>query len=190
MKLLEALSRAGGIAEDAGNQILVTRTSQVPEAKSGAETAEGSASAITIDLNDLLDSGDPKFNIPLIGGDVISVPRAGVVYAVGAVERPGGFVMQSDRERMTVLKVLSLSGGLSPTAKPNEAVILRSGDGVERKEVAVDLKKILALKAEDVSLDKGDILFVPDSTGKRAWRRTGEIALSMLTGVTIIRASR
>jgi polysaccharide export outer membrane protein len=191
MKLLEALSRAGGIAEDAGNQILVTRTALPADAASGAEIVDGSGSTgIAIDLSDLLDSGDPKFNIPLVGGDVISVPRAGVVYAVGAVQRPGGFVMQSDRERMTVLKVLSLSGGLLSTAKPNDAVILRNGEGAERQQVAVDLKKVLALKAEDVSLDKGDILFVPDSAGKRAWRRTGEIALSMITGVTIIRASR
>src|SRR5260370_22087833 len=79
---------------------------------------------ITIDINDLLDSGNSKYNIPLLGGDVVTVPRAGVVYAVGAVQHPGGFVMQSDRQQLTVLKILSLAGGLSTTAKPGTALIL------------------------------------------------------------------
>jgi polysaccharide export outer membrane protein len=146
---------------------------------------------ITIDLNDLLDGGDSKYNIPLLGGDVVTVPRAGVVYAVGAVQHPGGFVMQSDRQQLTVLKVLSLAGGLTSTAKPGNAVILRQPSGSQqRQQVAVDVKKILALKGEDISLRQNDILYVPDSTGKHALRRSAEVAIAIATGVAIVRVSQ
>ncbi len=194
--LLEVLTEAGGIAADAGSTVIVTRTAtEAPTGETGGSGNSGTPPSppmnITINLNDLLESADMKFNIPLIGGDVVTVPRAGVVYVVGAVDRPGGFVLASDREQMTALKVLALAGGLKPTAKPHQAVILRkNADTGQRQEVAVDVSKILERKAEDVRLQANDILFVPDSTGKKALRRTGEIALGLASGVALFRLSR
>jgi polysaccharide biosynthesis/export protein len=205
INLLQMLSQAGGIAEDAGSKVLITRKPRLsqPDGKSDDLLAADSAgpspanppalaeSAITIDLNDLLDSGDPKYNIALLGGDVVTVPRAGVVYAVGAVQHPGGFVMQSDRQQLTVLKVLSLAGGLTNTAKPGNAVILRQPAGIQqRQQLPVDVKKILALKSEDISLRQNDILYVPDSAGKHALRRSAEVAIAIATGVAILRVSQ
>lgn len=205
MNLVQVLSQAGGIADDAGSKVLITRKPRLPEpeaerADSAAgdaakipapNSAAGSQNTIIVDLNDLLDSGDPKYNIALFGGDVVSVPRAGVVYAVGAVQHPGGFVMQSDRQQLTVLKVLSLAGGLTSTAKPGNAVILRQPPGAQqRQQVPVDVKKILALKTEDISLRQNDILYVPDSTGKHALRRSAEVAIAIATGVAIVRVSQ
>jgi polysaccharide export outer membrane protein len=191
MTLLEILSQAGGIADDAGSQVIITRAAR-PEPSDAAPASDLAAqpTTITIDLNNLLDSGDSKYNIPLMGGDVIRVPRAGVVYAVGAVQHPGGFVMQSDRQQMTVLKLVSLSGGLSASAKAHDAVILRQNVSTGgRQQVPVDVNKILTLKSEDVKLNQSDILFVPDSAGKKAWRRTGEIAIGLATGVSLMRLS-
>jgi len=192
MTLLEVLSQAGGITDDAGSAIIITRP--VPNAAANAPAGSGTndiqadTTTFTIDLNDLLDSGDSKFNVLLMGGDVVRVPRAGVVYAVGAVVHPGGFVMQSDRQQMTVLKLLSLTGGLSPTAKAHSAVILRRDVSTgARQQVPVDVNKILTLKAEDIALTQSDILFVPDSSGKRALRRTGEIAITLASGVALLR---
>jgi len=205
MNLLQALSQAGGIADDAGSKVLITRKLTLPAPDSTTADSEpkdkakassvqgpsGPENTITIDINDLLDSGDPKYNIPLLGGDVITVPRGGVVYAVGAVEHPGGFVMQSDRQQLTVLKVLSLAGGLTGTAKGANAVILRQAPGSsQREQLPVDLKKILALKTEDLSLRQNDILYVPDSTGKHALRRSAEVAIAIATGAAIIRVTR
>lgn len=204
MSLLQVLSQAGGIADDAGSKVLITRKPAATEtvgnpgdsvagtAKApAANTPAGTENTITIDLNDLLGSGDPKYNIALQGGDVVTVPRAGVVYAVGAVQHPGGFVMQSDRQQLTVLKVLSLAGGLTSTAKPGSAVILRQPPGnQQRQQVSVDVKKILALKTEDVSLRQNDILYVPDSTGKHALRRSAEVAIAIATGVAIVRVAQ
>src|SRR3989442_13919652 len=89
---------------------------------------------------------------------------------------------------MTTLKVLALAGGLKTTAKPHQAVILRNAKGSrKRQEVAVDLNKVLGRKEEDARLLPGDILFVPDSTGKRALRRVGEMASGLTSGLAIVR---
>jgi polysaccharide biosynthesis/export protein len=185
--LLQVLSQAGGISDDAGSIVMVTRSSETEEAQ---PTADPQPRTFTIALNDLLDSGDGRFNIPVIGGDVVSVPRAGIVYIVGAVNHPGGFVMQNDRDRMTALKVLSLAGGTLGTAKAQQSVILRKDPVTgQRERVDVDLNKVLHLKGEDVTLQASDILYVPDSTAKKAAKRAGDIAISLATGVTIVRAA-
>jgi polysaccharide export outer membrane protein len=222
MTLLEVLSRVGGIAEDAGGQILVTHpaptvfpvteapaessstgaqasATPVEEAPAAAEsTGEAEVQAthaaaepltVRIDLRELLESGDPKYNIALRGGDVVSVPRAGVVYAVGAVQRPGGFVMASDRQHLTVLKVLALSGGLTTTAKKKNAVIIRQATDSDQRQVPVDLERILAFKSEDMELQQSDILFVPDSASRQVMSRVAQTALGLASGVALVRLS-
>ncbi len=187
--LLEALSQAGGVAADAGQQVLITRPAHVADPNDpSASGAEPQPSIITVNLNQVLDSGDPKYNIPLLGGDVVTVSRAGIVYAVGAVQHAGGFVMANDREQMSVMKLLALSGGLVPTAKSHSAVILRQNvDTGQRQQVPVDVRKILTLKSDDVLMAQDDILFVPDSVASKAVRRTGEIAISLATGAALYR---
>ncbi len=199
--LLEVLSEAGGIADDAGSVVMITRSANQDRAPAAtnentsmdttdSEIAAGSQT-ITVALRDLLNSGDPKFNIPLFGGDVVRVPRAGIVYVVGAVERPGGFTLQNDGEQMSVLRVIALAQGMKPSAKPNEAVIIRKDVATGKKtETEVNVNKIMQRRAEDVRLVANDILFIPDSTGKRALRRTGEVALGLTTGIVILRGAR
>jgi polysaccharide export outer membrane protein len=194
--LLELLSQAGGIANDAGNVVIITR--QVRSADAGENAASGSdpnaatkTQTITINLRDLLESGDAAFNIPVYGGDVVTVPKAGIVYVAGAVQQPGGYVLQSPGEDMTTLKAVALAHGLLTTAKKTQAVIIRSDPATgQKKEINIDLNKIMARKSEDARLYANDILFVPDSTGKRALYRAGEAALSVTTGLAIIRAGR
>jgi len=195
--VLQALSQAGGIAEDAGNQVIVTRAAPAaPESEdakpaSGSVTASDDAQTFTISISDLIESGDSRFNIQLQGGDVVSVPRAGIIYVVGAVNHPGGFVIQNDRDQMTALKMLSLAGGTTNSAKVKEAVILRKNlDTGKRDEVPLDLNKVMKLKTEDVTLEASDILFVPDSSGKKALHRAGDVAIQLTTGIALIGATR
>lgn len=195
--LLEVLTEAGGIAPDAGSAVIVTRPgTEAAAGETGGSSGNAGPAAtepmtITISLIDLLESGDTRFNIPLMGGDVVSVPRAGVVYVVGAVDKQGGFVLANEREQMTALKVVALAGGLKPTAKPHQAVILRrNADTGQRQELNVDLAKILERKTEDVRLLASDILFVPDSIGKKALRRTGEVAIALASGAALFRLGR
>ncbi|HET9399819.1 MAG TPA: polysaccharide biosynthesis/export family protein [Candidatus Acidoferrales bacterium] len=212
IRLLEALSDAGGIADDAGNTVLLTRQVKkqptsaaspepqadgAPNSNAVAPQSAGDAPSDTtlqsettsINLFDLLDRDDPKANVPLQAGDVVAVPRAGIVYVVGAVNHPGGFVLQADGNRMTSLKAVALAQGTAPTAKLGDAVILRKdlATGTTR-EIPVNLKRVMQRKDEDAALQPNDVFFVPDSAGKRMLHTMGTAALSMTTGVAIIRA--
>jgi polysaccharide export outer membrane protein len=189
--LLQALSQAGGISENAGSTVFVTRPAPTvsESADSGDASAPSAAQTFTINLSDLLESGDSRFNIPLVGGDVVSVPRAGIIYVVGAVTRPGGFLLQNDLDHMTMLKMLSLAGGTTSTAKTKNAVILRKNLTTgKRDQVPVDLNKVMHLKTEDVQLEANDILFVPDSSGLKALHRAGDVAVTLTTGLGLLAA--
>jgi polysaccharide export outer membrane protein len=134
-----------------------------------------------------MESGDATNNIILQAGDIVTVPHAGIVYALGAVGRPGGFVLVNDRAKMTTLKLLALAGGLSRTAKKDRAVIIRKDNQGQQHEVAVDLKKVLEFQSEDVQLQPGDILFVRDSGAKQAMLRALEVGIALGSGVALYR---
>jgi polysaccharide export outer membrane protein len=193
MTLLQALSQAGGIADDAGTTVIVTRPS--PDISESADPNDASTSVapqtFSISLSDVLESGNANFNIPLTGGDVVSVPRAGIIYVVGAVTKPGGFLMQNDMDRMTMLKMLSLAGGATNTAKLKNAVILRKNlQTGNRDQVPVDLAKVLSMKSQDVPMQSNDILFVPDSNGLKALHRAGDVAVALTSGIGIVAAGK
>lgn len=249
--ILEVLAEAGGIANDAGDTVIVTRPSQEPPADSlgppaigpedpasttapkeststGAARAEPASSAgsasnissasknvftgpastsspdtpsdppapdeppplsntITINLDELVESGSATNNIILQAGDIVTVPHAGIAYILGAVSKPGGYVMANDRSQMSALKLLALSGGLSRTAKKDRAVIIRKDSQGQQHEVAVDLKKVLERTSEDVRLQASDILYVPDSASKQAMYRALEFGLALGAGVALYR---
>jgi polysaccharide export outer membrane protein len=191
--LLQALSQAGGVGDDAGSTVIVTRPgSDGSDPADPAYTSTPTASqTFTINLADVLESADSRFNIPLVGGDVVSVPRAGIIYVVGAVQRPGGFLLQNDLDKMTMLKMLSLAGGTTNTAKTKNAVILRKNpDTGKRDQVPVDLSKVMHLKTQDVQMQANDILFVPDSNGLRALHRAGDVGVALTEGIGIVAAGR
>jgi polysaccharide export outer membrane protein len=198
--VLEMLSMAEGLAEDAGDTVLILRSQPVAGAanESALETSvsgieevkkeeEKNGRTVEINLKRLLESGDRQLNANVYAGDVIKVTRAGVVYVVGAVNKAGGFLMKNN-ESITVLQVIALGEGLSRYAKKNAARIIRTNaESGQRQEIAIDVGRILDGKAEDRALQARDILFVPDSGGKRAVYRTSEAVLSIATGVIIWR---
>lgn len=145
------------------------------------------ANTITINLSDLMETGDTKNNIPLQAGDVVTVPHAGIVYVLGAVGRAGGYILANDRTQLTTLKILSLAGGLTRTAKSDKAVIVRKDNSGQQHEVPIDLKKVLDRKAEDLQLQPSDILYVPESGAKQALFRAVEIGLAVGSGVALYR---
>jgi polysaccharide export outer membrane protein len=148
------------------------------------------SNTITVNLSELMESGDAVNNIILQAGDIVTVPHAGIVYVLGAVGKPGGFILTNDRSQMTTLKMLALAGGLNHTAKSNHAVIIRRDRQGQQHEQMIDLKKVVERKAEDVRLEASDILYVPDSTAKKALYKAGEAAIGIGTGVALYRAYR
>jgi polysaccharide biosynthesis/export protein len=192
--LLEVLSAAGGITDDAGNVVVITRTAHVnapaTEAVSATTDPDKDQQIITIRLQDLLESGNTVYNVQVYGGDVVSVPRAGIVYVLGmGVAQPGGYVLQNRGEQVTVLKALALAHGLTTFAKADSAVIMRTNPASGNKDqIPVHIKAIENHKTDDVALKSNDILYVPDSKGLRVLARGAEAAVGVGTSVAIYRA--
>jgi protein involved in polysaccharide export with SLBB domain len=148
------------------------------------------ANTITVNLARILENGDTSSNVVLQPGDVVTVPHAGIVYALGAVSRPGGFVVSNDRGQLTTLKLLSLAGGLDHAAKSDHAIIVRHDSNGQQHEVEVDLKKVMKFEAEDVRLLPSDILYVPKSAAKQALIKTAELSVAIGSAVAIYRLIR
>lgn len=146
-----------------------------------------SGNTFSVNLNDLVETGDMQNNITLQAGDVVTVPHAGIVYVLGAVTRPGGFVLANDRTELTTMKVLALAGGLTRIAKLKHAYIVRTDNQGKQSQTEIDLKKILTRESEDVQMRASDILYIPDDRVKEAVIRTTEIAIGLATGVALYR---
>lgn len=188
--LIEVLSAAEGIADDAGDKILITR-SRSPATVCGQPdppSDPANTERMKIGISDLLDKGDPTFNVPVYGGDVITVPRAGIIYVAGAVAQPGGYTLNDPGSTFNTMKIIALAHGLIGSAKANKTVILRKDPNTgQTKEIKIRLKRIMDRKDPDVRLYAGDILYVPDSGTRRILGRAGEAAIGIGTGLAIYR---
>jgi polysaccharide biosynthesis/export protein len=200
MTLLEVLAQAGGISDDAGEDVVITRNSlRVPQLKEVSESSTEvtddvtdvttGVHTITIRLQDLIESGNTDYNIQIVGGDIVNIPRAGIVYIMGlGIGQPGGYVMQGHGDKMTVLKAVALAHGTNSFARADDTVILRNNPTTGKRDlIHVPLKKIQNHKADDVELLSNDILYIPDSKAKRALARGTESALGIGTQVAIYR---
>lgn len=212
--LLELLAQAGGIADDAGGDVIITRPAPA-DAKATNASATASAAdppadppasdppgqdppaqdppaagpqVITVHLQDLLNSGSSQ-DMPVQGGDVVRVPQAGIVYVIGdGIRQPGGYVLQGHGETVTVLRVVALAHGLNSFAKADASVILRNNPVTgKRDEIHVRIKDIEKNKIADVPVLSNDILYIPDSAGKKALARVGSSAIGIGTGIAIYR---
>lgn len=164
-------------------------TASLPANPSATNEPPPLTNTITVNLNELMETGDTKNNIVLQSGDIITVPHSGTVYVLGAVNKAGGFVLSNDRSQLTTLKILALAGGLTRTAKSDKAVIVRKDTQGQQHEVTIDLKKVLHRQAEDVQLQPSDILFVPDSGTKQAMFRALEFGIALGSGVALYRVA-
>jgi polysaccharide export outer membrane protein len=141
-----------------------------------------------IDLKKIIDGMDPSLNVVVHSDDLISIPKARMVYVVGEVGKPGGYVLDGHGSTISVLQVLALAGGVNKTAKAGDSKILhRDENGETRTETQIDVSKILASKSPDVSLHADEILFVPNSVAKNVTLRTLEAAVQIGTGMAIWR---
>lgn len=187
--LFEIISAAGGLKTEAGNTIKITRRKEfgpIP-LPSAVNDPSGNFSVAEVSLKSVMEARNPQENIDVKPNDVISIPRADLIYVIGAVKRAGGFVL-SEREHMSVLQALSMAEGLDRVASGKNARILRPSEGTStRTEIPVDLNKILTGKRSDVSMQANDILFVPSSGAKNATLRGLEAAIQTATGVAIWR---
>lgn len=167
--LLDLISAAGGVTSNAGKAVTITHRADPDHPV-----------VVEIDTKPGSESGA---NPDIMPRDTIVIAHAGVVYVVGDVGKPGGFLTENS-DRLTVLKAIALAQGANKTAALNRAKLIRKTRG-ERQELPVPLKKILASQAEDQALSDGDILFVPSSQQKSLAYRSMEAAIQMATGVIV-----
>jgi polysaccharide export outer membrane protein len=189
-RLLEVLSMSGGLKPDAGPNIIVTRDPKWGPIESGHSSidARSGYSTASFSLDALLASRDPTSNILIRPDDVVSVPKADLIYVVGDVKKSGGFQL-STHETISLLQALSLAEGLEPDHAAKHARILRpepGGDGTP-KDIPIDVEKILAGKAPDMQLYANDVLFIPHSGAKVTTRRALEAAIGVTSGLLIYR---
>lgn len=170
--LLDAITVAGGLTPRAARTISISRKQQ-----------NGQTSNITVELpRDFQNAGDK--NVAINPGDMVVVPRAGVIYVVGEVTQPGGFILEGDMANMTVVQALAMSHGATKLSKLDSAkIIRRTADG--RSEISVPLKKIMQAKAPDVAMQPDDILFVPASAGRNAFNKSMGAIVQISTGLAV-----
>ena len=145
----------------------------------------GGYSVAEVSIRSLMNAKNPQENIEVKPYDVITVPKADLVYVIGAVKKSGGFVL-SEKSDVSALQALSLAEGLDRSAGSSSAKILRlSAGSATRQEIPIDLKKILEGKQPDVPLLANDILFVPTSAAKNASVRAIEAMIQIGTGMAM-----
>lgn len=148
--LSDAIIRAGGFSPEAGPELLLT--------------ANGTTRHILV--RDLLQSDTNEANLLLTGHEEIRVPPAGRLYVLGDVRTPGSYPVL-DRTDTTILKAISLSGGLSPSHSKEIYVIRRDEVSGTKHQIPINLHAILHLQAADYPLLPDDILYIPDNRARR-----------------------
>lgn len=184
--LFEVLSMAGGLRPDAGSIIKITRRSKAGPIPLPATqvVSSGTSSTASVRVRDLMNSTDSAVNIAILPGDAISVEKAQMVYAVGSVTKPGGFILD-EHGSLSALQVVSLAQGLLPVAASSKAEILRVVGQVNRTDIPVNLKTLMEGRGTDVQLQADDILFVPHSGAKNALTKGLNAAVAIGTGIVI-----
>jgi polysaccharide export outer membrane protein len=166
--LFDAISAAGGTTAKAGRTVTITHRKE-------ADRPE-----VAMFTND--PAGPATGNLPVFPGDTIVVSKAGIVYVVGDVKQPTAVVLENPD--LTVLQAIAAAQGVNSTASLDKSKLIRkSTSGMQ--EISVPLKRILAGKQSDIHMQPDDVLFVPQSMGKKVAARSIEAVLQTATGIAI-----
>ena len=154
MTVLQLISKAGGLTERASNEMFVLR-----------EARNGVRARIAIDLDDLINNGNQKLDIPLQANDTVNIPIDQMIniFVFGEVRNPGALQVKMSK-KTTLLQAIAQAGG------PTEGAA-RSGITIKRKDrktgkeikINVNMKDIIKGKRPDIELREGDVVFVPES---------------------------
>ncbi len=169
-RLLDLISSASGLNQNAGRLVTISHRNDPKTIESVALDPAGTDT--TTDHNPELQPGD-----------TVQVSRAGLVYVVGDVIRPGGFPVDPV-QTTTLVQALTLAWGPGQSAALTKAVLIREKQG-SRTITTLNLKRMLRGLDPDIPIRDGDIVFVPDSMAKNLWNRTMESVIQSAAGVSI-----
>lgn len=168
-RLFDVLASAGGLPATASHIVTIQRP--------------GIDQPIVVDLGTDPAQSD-KANVPIFPRDTIVVARTGVVYVLGAFKSQGAIPLQQNSP-LTLMQVAALSGGPGFEGKSSDLRLIRT-DGVERKVVHVDIKRIMNGKDPDPVLQTDDIVFLPSDSMKAAIKSGGLGTLLGFASILIV----
>jgi len=174
--VLDMIAMAGGLNENAGKVATVFHRDN-----------PGDVRQVKLNVSVQTPDSAAEGSLEVLPGDTISVSRSGVIYVLGDVGRPGGFLVEHN-DRLSVLQALALAQGANQTAKFSETRLVRKTDS-GRIEIDLDLKKILNGDGSDLLMADGDILYVPVSYKKVYSLRAIEAMISVGSQVTIYKSA-
>jgi polysaccharide export outer membrane protein len=169
-RLLDLISAASGLAPNAGRLVNIFHRDDAKTPHPVVLDPSGADTAV-------------DHNPELAPGDTVQVSRAGLVYVVGDVMRPGGFPVDP-AQGLTVVQALSLAWGPTQNAAASKAILIREQKG-GRTLTSLNLKRMLHGQDPDQPIRDRDILYVPDSAAKNLWNHTMESAIQSAIGVSI-----
>jgi len=151
--ILHMIAQAGGMTNEAGNEIIVVR-----------EKEDGTSKSLRISIDDLVLKGDSSLNIPLEPGDIVNIPIDMVVhiYVFGQVNSPGAIEVKKSN-LPTLIQAIAQAGGFSERAAKGRVVIKRKNEEGAEEEIKVNIKAVMRGNKEDMQLKENDIVFVPET---------------------------
>lgn len=169
--LLDFISLAGGITPTAGKAVTITHKND-PEHPTVVQLDNSPEASV-------------RAAVAILPGDTIMVSRSGIVYVIGDLGKPGGFLIDSN-QRLTALQAIALAQGANKDSALNGSRLIRKTP-TGPLETRVELGKILAGKQSDIRLEDGDILFVPTSKSKTIAFQGITSTISLISGLAIYR---
>lgn len=151
--LLQIISQAGGLTQDAGDEIIVMRVDE-----------DGSSTSIKISIDDLMLKGDASLNLPIQAGDIVNVPIDKIVnvYVFGKVKNPGALKVRK-MKIPTLLQAIAQAGGFSDRASKGRVLIKRIDKEGKEHQIKVNVKDIIKGKKKDIQLLENDVVYVPET---------------------------
>jgi len=151
--VLQLISDAGGLIEDAGDEIIVIR-----------QHKDGPSKTLRILIDDLILKGDARLNIPLEPNDIVNIPvdKTVFIYVFGQVRRPGALNVKK-LNIPTLLQVIAQAGGFSERASKRGVLIKRIDKDGKEQEIKVNVKHIIKGKKKDIQLKENDVVYVPET---------------------------
>jgi polysaccharide biosynthesis/export protein len=172
--LNDIIASAGGLMPTASSQVVITHRDD----PGNSTTVEYNPAALKPVI--------PQ--VQIFPGDSILVPRAGEVYVLGDVGKPGIYVLDG-RDTLTVEEAMALAGNSQHAAALKRVQLVRSMPDGKKEEIILPVNLILKGQAPDVAMKDGDILFVPTSTAKLATEQAISSALAIGTNIAVYRAA-
>ena len=151
--LLHIISQAGGLTNEAGDEISIIRLQK-----------DGSNRTLKVSIEELFLNSNAELNIPLQPNDIINIPidKIVLVYVFGQVRNPGALEVRRSNIP-TLLQAIAQAGGFSDRASKSGVVIKRKDEkGIER-QMKVNVRSIIKGKKKDIQLKENDVVYVPET---------------------------